>query len=235
MRDPERFEIPHGEHTLIGDTIGRDLPSGILMLHGAGGAHRGKLTPLRRELEDRGLGSVAFDFVGHGETGGDLSGSSLRDRTEQALAVIDGLGLEDPLKVLAASMSGHTAVQLTRFRRIEAMALVVPAMYSSRAYEVEFGPDFSKIIRAPDSWRDSDGWEILGRYEGRLLVVAGGDDRVIPPEVVRMYHDSARRASGRVLRVVEGYGHMLFTEMRDRGDEGLKTILEVLVDTFGLV
>ena len=235
MKEPRRFEVSHEGRVLIGDVVGEDLPTRILMLHGAGQSHRGKMAPLRRELAELGIGSYAFDFVGHGETGGDLASSSLEDRTGQARAVIEHLGLGSPLRILAASMSAHTAVQLTRFHEVAALALIVPAMYARDAYRVKFDGEFSRIIRRPDSWRDSDGWEVLGRFEGRLLVVAAGDDRVIPPQIVQLYHESATSASSRILHVVPDLGHMLFTEMRERGGDRMKTVLRLLVDTFCLV
>ena len=235
MKEPRRFEVPYRGYALVGDEVGEDLPTKVFMLHGAGEAHRGKMAPLREELAERGIGSWAFDLVGHGETGGALARSSLADRTDQAGAVIEHLGLEAPLNVIAASMSAHTAVQLTRTHDVAAMALIVPAMYSRLAYRVPFDGGFTEIIRRPRSWRDSDGWEILRRFEGRLLVVGAGEDRVIPREVIRLFHDSAPGSSRRTLHVVEGYGHMLFTEMRQRGDPAMKTVLRLLVETFCLV
>ena len=78
--------IPFQGVNVIGDTIG-DIPT-VLFLHGAGTANRSRFLGFRNYLKDAGLSSCAFDFIGHGETGGDLRKSSLQQRTDQVLAVI---------------------------------------------------------------------------------------------------------------------------------------------------
>lgn len=59
----------------------------VLMLHG-GGKDRTVFNKYRALLDASGVGTTTFDFVGHGETGGDLYASSLWSRTMQAEAVI---------------------------------------------------------------------------------------------------------------------------------------------------
>ena len=226
------FEVRFGAHTLVGDELGADLPRRVLMLHGAGEAHRGKMLPLRRELEERGFGSVAFDFVGHGETGGELSRSSLAERTAQARVVIRERGLDrEPLAVIAASMGAHTAVMLTERVEVDRLVLVVPAMYATEAYGVRFDAGFTEIIRRPGSWETAYGWEVLGRFAGKLLVIAAERDAVIPGGVIDRYHEGATSAASRVLHTIPGVGHMCFTELRETDPAGMAPVLDVIVAT----
>ena len=228
----KNFELAFGEYSLKGDILGERLSSQVLMLHGAGQSHRGKMAPLRQELLDAGIGSCAFDFIGHGETGGKLTSTSLAHRTKQASAIIDFTKLNtEPLSIVAASMSAHTAVQLTRLYKVEHLVLIVPAMYATAAYKVSFGPDFTRIISSKKSWRNSDGWDLLENFRGDLLVISAEKDKIIPNGVVRSYFDSAKRARSCRIYTVPNAGHMVFTELRQQNPAEMSKVRKMIIDT----
>jgi pimeloyl-ACP methyl ester carboxylesterase len=177
-----------------------------VVLHGAGQSESARFSRLRQELFDRGILSAAFDFIGHGRTGGNLQGSSLRQREEAAAAVIRFTG-QEPLTLIGASMGGHTAIRLTRRFTVEALVLLVPAVYARQARDLPFGPEFSAAIRRPMSWLDSDAFDILSDFRGNLLVVAAESDEVIPRPVIERIHASAARARTREIHTVPGSGH----------------------------
>jgi len=214
------FRIPFDDHVLAGDLAWE--PCRVLVLHGAGTSSRERFRRLRSGLHAEGLPTCSFDFIGHGETGGDLGRSSLKERTLQASRVIETC-LTEPLSLIGASMSGYTAVKLTRLHEIENLVLVVPAMYTPEAYEVPFNGGFTAIIRAHRSWERSDAWEILRGFRGRLLVVAAEHDTVIPSEVVRQAYESATQARFRDLYIVPGasHGELLASENEFRRVVGL--------------
>ena len=210
---PQPIAVPFADHTLRGD--GFQLPCETLVLHGAGQSSRSRFAHLRQALCRRGIPSASFDFIGHGDTGGRLPGSSLRARTEQAAAVIQ-YACREPLTLIAASMSGYTAIKLTERFRVANLILLVPAVYTPRAYDLPFGPDFSAAIRQPGSWQDSDAFSILAAFRGNLLVVAAEGDDVIPRRVVERLHASADSAGFRKLHIVPGSGHLsLFAREED--------------------
>lgn len=223
----EPFQVEFRDQTLKGGVIGFGSARYVLMLHGAGQSNRAKMLPLRLELAERGIGSYAFDCIGHGETGGTLENSSLMERTQQAEAVIETLGLSRrPISIIAASMGAHTAVELAKTNAISGMVLIVPAMYDRKAYDVPFNGGFSDIIRTPFSWRRSDVPKVLSNYAGKLLVIAAEKDKVIPEEVIHLYHDSAVNAEYRCLYRVADVGHMIFTELRENDPSRMEIILE---------
>jgi len=123
----QHFEIPFDQHVLQCDSYQRGCNT--IVLHGAGQSSRHRFARLRQALAIKGIPSVSFDFVGHGETGGSLSGSSLRERTDQASAVIRH-ACSEPLNLVGASMSGHTAIKLTEKFRVANLILLVPAVYT---------------------------------------------------------------------------------------------------------
>lgn len=198
------LRIPFEDHVLVGDLASE--PCSTIVLHGAGTSHRKRFQRLRSGLHAEGLPTCSFDFIGHGETGGELGRSSLKERTLQASRVIETC-LKEPLTLIGASMSGYTGVKLTRLHEVENLVLVVPAMYTPEAYEVPFNGGFSEIIRSHRSWERSDAWEILRGFRGKLLVVAAEHDMVIPREVVQRTFESATQAQFRDLYIVPGASH----------------------------
>ena len=208
------IRVDFGTHKIIGDVLSRNDSPRVLILHGAGNSNRGRFQMLREQLYAKGISSAAFDFVGHGDTGGDLKKSSLRSRTRQACRVIDSLNLQQPFSVIGASMSAYTSVKLLQHYQIKTLILLVPAMYTSRAYSVPFNGEFSRIIRRPQSWIRSDAWRILADYTGRLLIVAGENDPIIPRDVINRIYDSAVNAAERQLFVVPNASHFVFTDLR---------------------
>ena len=227
------FRVPFDGHVLVGDVMAGEGPPRLLVLHGAGTSCRERFRELREHFAARGIGSVAFDCIGHGDTGGDLKATSLRSRTEQACAVIETIGPPRPLSVLAASMGGYTAVTLLPRYQVESLILVGPAIYATEAYAVPFGAGFTEIIRRPRSWERSDAWALLAQFTGRLLIVAGEHDAIIPPDVIRNIHNSARQAGERTLYVAQGASHLIITDLRAHAPDQLDRVLDLMTRTIG--
>jgi uncharacterized protein len=211
-------------HTLIGDVLSDGSPPQLLILHGAGDSCRQRFQLLREELLAAGISSAAFDFMGHGDTGGELKSSSLSSRTRQACRVVDALKLKQPLALMGASMSAYTAVKLLEHYRIKSLVLLVPAMYAAQAYTIPFNRGFSDIIRQPQSWKHSDAWQILAGYRGRLLIIAAEEDRIIPRGVITRIYDSAVNSSERELYVAPKASHFVFTDLRSGNPEQFEYI-----------
>jgi len=202
------FDVPFDDLLLKGDQFVADVDGDrVLYLHGAGTGSRHGHHLLRSALQQRGIGSTSFDCIGHGETGGALSQSSVASRTRQAQAVVAARALPEPLAIFGASMGAYNAIRMTQLCKVDALVLIVPGVYTPEAYEVPFGPDFSAVIRRQRSWVDSDAWDILSRFEGRLLVIAAEHDATIPLEIPERLVVAATRAQSRLLHVVPGAEH----------------------------
>jgi pimeloyl-ACP methyl ester carboxylesterase len=104
----DKFSVPFENTKLIGDVMmyGDEKPS-VLVLHGAGNANRARWQLLREALLKEGIGSYAFDFVGHGETGGELTSSSLEHRANQVLHVVKALNIPMPLTIIQQAFQFH--------------------------------------------------------------------------------------------------------------------------------
>ena len=215
------FDVAYSDKVLKCDRLAGSSPLQTLLIHGAGTSERGRFAPLRRALHERGIGSTAFDCVGHGQTGGVPHESSLQSRTRQAEAVIERV-LEAqcasaPLAIVGTSMGAYNAIRLLETREVEALVLVVPGVYTPAAYALSFDAGFSAVIRKHRSWEASDAFAILGQFTGRLLVIAAEHDAVIPPEIPARLVAAAEKASWRKLHVVAGaQHHRLFALLAER-------------------
>ena len=214
---PIPFDVSYSGELIKADHLAGSSALSTLLIHGAGQSERGRFAPLRSALQQRGIGSTAFDCIGHGQTGGALCASSLASRTRQAAAVADARHGASPLAVVGTSMGAYNAIKLLETRRVDALVLVVPGVYTPSAYELPFDAGFSAVIRAPRSWEATDAWDILGQFTGRLLVIAAQNDTVIPPEIPARLVDAARQARWRQLHVVADAQHnRLFSLLAER-------------------
>jgi uncharacterized protein len=225
--NPQAVSVPFGTIHLKGDVLGNPE---LIILHGAGkSSSRKNFAPLRACLLERRVGSAALDFIGHGETGGELPGSSLQSRTDQAADFIKQISGKKPVTLLGSSMSGYTAIRLTECFEIPFLILVVPAVYDQRANTVLFGPEFSDIIRKPASWKDSDAWEILKKFKGHLLVISAELDEVIPPAVIERILESATSAASIQHKVIKGRSHRGLFENNDQERESVADMIAKLI------
>jgi fermentation-respiration switch protein FrsA (DUF1100 family) len=126
-------------------------------------------------------------------------------------------------------MGAYTAVKLLEYYQIKNMIFIVPAMYYSKAYNVPFNKGFTEIIRQPQSWRNSDAWQILVKYKGRLFTIAAERDEVIPLEVVNRIYDSAVNAKERKLFVAPRASHAVFTDLRANNPDVFCSVLGQIV------
>ena len=114
-------------------------------------------------------------------------------------------------------MGAYNAIRLLERRPVEALVLVVPGVYTPSAYEVPFGAQFTTLIRKERSWDNTDAWEILGEFTGRLLVIAAEHDSVIPAEIPERLVRAASKSAWRRLHVVRGAEHnRLFSLLAER-------------------
>ncbi|GJI99598.1 hypothetical protein RugamoR64_01370 [Duganella rhizosphaerae] len=225
------FDVPFDGHVLKGDQYVGGGDNRVLYLHGAGASTRRGHHLLRNALQQRGVGSTSFDCIGHGDTGGTLAQSSVACRTRQAQAVAAARGLPEPMAVIGASMGAYNAICITQSHRVGALVLIVPGVYTPSAYEVPFGPDFSAVIRRERSWVDSDAWDILSRFEGRLLVIAAENDATIPLEIPERLVAAATRAQSSRMHVVQGAEHNRLWSLLEETPASFDAAVDMVADT----
>lgn len=231
MISSHAFQVPfQGKLIYAESTFGRN--GHVLMLHG-GGKDRTVFYKYRALLDTLGIGTTLFDFIGHGETGGDMLESSLLCRTAQAEAVIAFQGLAIT-GCLGVSMGAYNALQLSKTVRFESLILMVPGVYSPSAYRVTFGPEFSAIIRKERSWAQTDAWDIAAKFTGNMLIIAAENDAIIPAEIPERLFSSATGCRQNKLLVIPGADHNTIWQnlmLSDTLYEGVRSAFERCLST----
>jgi len=215
------FSVPSGAHTLRGTITGSaagDAPR-LLALHGGGQSSRRGIQYLLAGLARARVASAAFDFSGHGESTGQVEGSSLNERVAQAMAVAGHVAPGRPLSLIGTSMGGHVACSLMEWLQPPALMLFSPAAYVAEAQDAPFGPRFQAILRSTVDYASSPAFAALDRFEGRLLLVYGTADAVIPAQVLDQYERRARRAKSVEVVRLEGAGHKLHDWLQSHPDD----------------
>lgn len=181
-----------------------------LLLHGGGTSAADGFRELRTSLYDSNIATVAFDFVGHGCTGGSQLGTTLDERVQQVVQMVKAQGLKpETLALVGFSMGAYVAVKAAVEIGVSSLCLAIPAAYAAEAYRIPFGPEFTKILRAPRSWADSDAFGLVRGYAGHLLVVSAEEDRIVPAEIPEMYVTSGSNCASSRHHVVARSGHNL--------------------------
>ncbi|WP_405683061.1 alpha/beta hydrolase [Streptomyces sp. NBC_00057] len=192
---------------------------GVVIMHGAGTGDKERHLPFAEDFAAHGHPAVALDFSGHGASSGDLVDLSLRRRRDQAAVVIDEVfGSKRPLVLVGFSMSGQTVADLVDLygRRVAAIVLCAPGIYGKDAWDVPFGAGFTKLIRHPESWRDSQALDTYAQFDGRALLVVPEQDAVIPEGVTELLRTAlTTRADFSALRLA-GAGHQLGIWLADQ-------------------
>ncbi|MFC5658532.1 alpha/beta hydrolase [Streptomyces nogalater] len=233
------FTYAYDGERLSGAGAGPAGRATALLLHGAGNGSKERLLPFLADFADRGCRALAFDFSGHGESTGALAESSLRRRYEQAVAVLDAHApADDPLIVIGFSMSGQTVADLVRHYgpRVAAVGLCAPAVYAEEAWDLPFGTGdgrFSRLIRTPDTWRDSPALEAFRAYGGRAVLAVPGTDTIVPAAVTQAVQE-ALSARARFTRLdLPDADHILGLWFRDHAEDRRRFVTELLAGLDG--
>ncbi|MEU1009905.1 alpha/beta fold hydrolase [Streptomyces sp. NPDC005890] len=235
MDELTAFSYPYDGERLSGVSAGPPGRATAVLLHGAGNGSKERLLPFVADFADRGCRALAFDFSGHGESTGALAELSLRRRFEQAVAVLDAHApAGDPLVLVGFSMSGQTVADLVRHygRRVAAVGLCAPAVYTPETWEVPFGTGegrFSALIRTPDSWRHSPALDAFRSYAGRAVLAVPGTDSVIPPAVTAAVQEALSAGSRFTRFELPEADHFLGLWFRDHAEDR-KAFVTALLD-----
>lgn len=170
---------------------------------------RVKLAELTSLLCHDGFAVVSFDFRGTGKDSQNFFNTGLHTRIRDVRAVFREMMFIFPTGrffVLAVSMGGYVATFLDP-KDIATLVMVAPAAYDARAVQekINFGPEFSKLIRSEKSYLASDAF---GRMKDFRLVpttfIQFDGDEVIPKEVVPLYFNSHPSVDRRSLKTLPG-------------------------------
>lgn len=204
----ERFTRKVGEESIATESYSFDGNYRCLILHGAGQSSIALLQTFRHFLAANGLGNIAFDFSGHGNSSSHKP-NSLEKRFHEAQSALFLLNQASKKTLISFSMSGEIAIRLAAIpeNNIENLVLFAPALYDAAAFSVEFGPEFTEMIRKPFSFRQSQALSALKKFHGRLTLVLPEHDEVIPKEVAELILANANPTAKKTAIVLPDQSH----------------------------
>ncbi len=190
------------------------MQNSILYLHGGGTSDKHTTGYLQESLRRFDITGYSFDFSGQGATPTALRESSLEHRCREAQSAISKFRLTEPLTVCGSSMGGYIAIKLLETYAIEHLILFCPAVYDRKAFSLSFDEKFSSVIRVKDSWKNSDAFEILDKFTGKILIITGEKDEVIPPELLVQLATALTHASYKEIITIPGCPHKIHGWLR---------------------
>jgi len=215
--------------TLYAPTESTPLP-GILFIHGAGQATSERYIPWQHYLAEKGYSSFSFDVRGVGKSEGKFAEGSLDNRLQDArnaLKTFTATGVVDPLRLSVAgnSMGAHIVARLIEKEpHVKAIILGCAAAYGTEAENKPLDETFTSVIRRAGSWKDSPVFPILTAFPGKICVVYGDQEEVIPQEVQERFIALAK-AKGEV-HLLKHIGHRL---LQAETDEQIKARQQLFV------
>jgi uncharacterized protein len=209
-------------------------PPSVVTFHGLGvTATRARIRYVLDPLADQGVSSICFDFSGNGQSSGEFARASLRIRAAEGLAAARLLAETEPRAIIGTSMGAHLAALVSPAIRPRSLVLFCPAAYPEQAADEKFDAGFVKFsnrVLTPESLRASPALLALRSFTGNLLVVAGREDQVIPPEVIDLYLESAANAGTSRAIWLDGCDHFVHPWLQQHPAE-LASVLQAVQDT----
>lgn len=177
----------------------------VVLLHGNAGSIVGRTT-LANGYVERGVSVLLLSYRGYGRSEGrpTLSGTPLDARA--ALDFVAGeVGGMERVVVHGRSMGGAVGLSALTLEGPAPAGFILESTFTSlegmgRSAFPFFPAPLLRRLRGP-----LNSLTALRGYEGPVLVIHGGRDDVVPPEMSRMLHDVARDPEE--LWIVERAGH----------------------------
>ncbi len=194
----------------------------VLFLHGgATDVGKDRFMGWQEQLAEDGIGSVAFDFVGVGESPGDMTQESLAKRVADAACVAEWMKATYPdctYYLCGVSMGGYVALSLVDQMpdMFSKLIIQVPAAYSSAAHDLKFDLTFSEELRRPGSWKDSPSFGWWKNFAGEKMLLACEKDLTIPREIIDRYRAIGEDSDTFVYKELAGAPHNIWKAVEDK-------------------
>jgi len=182
--------------------------SSILFLHGAGASDKNRTKYLEIILARYGIKCHSFNFKGAGGDAKEMSKSSLKQRQLDAERYFEKIE-DKQVTVCGSSMGAYTAIKLTEKYKINSLVLFCPAVYTIEAFDVPFNDEFTKIISEKESLLESDAFEILENFQGKILIFIGSADEVIPKKLLDLLDESLNKLKSKEIVMIPDCPHAI--------------------------
>ena len=194
----------------------------ILFLHG-GSIDNGKdrFFDWQKDFAKNGISSVAFDFVGVGDSIGNISHESLEKRIEDAIKITEWMKNKFPKKkftICGVSMGAYVALGVVDRvpMMFDKLIIQAPAAYSQSAHFLPFDQTFTKELRKPQSWKKSPAFRWWKNYKKSKLLVSCEKDLIIPCEIIETYRNIGEMSKKFIHIDIEGAPHNIWKATKNK-------------------
>lgn len=187
---------------------------GMLLIHGAGKSTKEKFIYLQEFLSTIGITSLAIDVRGVGESEGIFVESTLQNRIKDSVngfTFLKDFVDNSRIGVLGTSMGGFVAAELTTKVSVRVAILCSSAAYNPQAESMLLNKSFTDILHRPESWKNSHSFTALESFSGKVLVLYGDNDIVIPDAIKQRYKSIVVK-KGEYKLLPNGGHNLLFPE-----------------------
>jgi pimeloyl-ACP methyl ester carboxylesterase len=225
MQKDFSFTFNNQEHDalIVSDDLSA-LPTFVL-IHGGGTGSKERMHTYSGVLAKKGISMLSFDQSGAGKDKDNIKQSSLERRTNEAIYAITNFASKEPLVIAGSSMGGELAIRMLEHFPVKSLILLGPAIYDQAAFSLKFGEGFTEVIRTEGSWKNSRALPLLDQFTGKLLIIIGEHDEVIPPGVIEALDSHSRNASQKEIYRIPGCPHR-YQEWLQNHPEELQKVAE---------
>lgn len=154
----------------------------VLSVHGARSDYT-KSDTVTVGLRERGYSILGFNMSGHSMASKiPVEQTKLGNNVKEAEAFYSYLDPKRKKKIIAYSLGATPALKIIGMHidQIDRIVLFGPALYSTQAYDKNFGEEFRRTISKSFSYRENDVITNLEDFQGKLLLIKGEYDGLDP-------------------------------------------------------
>ena len=163
---------------------------------------------------------MVFDMRGHGTSDGDIQKYTPKEFLKDCIAAYDYFSSlpgvdKGRISLVGSSFGGYLGLLLSSNRKIQNLAMRVPADYSDNTFDQpKWGnagenPDVFKWRLIPKTYSEVSAYRALHKFKGNILIIESEKDTVVPHQSIQNYTNavSDKRKLNHV--VIKGAPHSM--------------------------
>jgi alpha/beta superfamily hydrolase len=187
---------------------------------------------LQKELFENKIGSISINFKGIEGSGGTIEEDSLEGRIDTTIKIIDWIRENYNFKILSlygVSMGGPVVLSVQNKIQCNGKIIIhTPAAYATEASSINFNEQFTTILRTPNSWKNSDSFDLLKQFSNSILLILHSLDEIIPNEISETYTQIVLQKNNSKIIQIDGAKHSIWTSDEENNEFKALVIQEII-------